>query len=555
MSVNKVQLYLYDLSRGMASTLSPMIIGKRIDGIWHTSIVVYEREYFFGSGGIESCNPGSTALGEPLERIYLGETEIPHGIFLDYLNGLSSSTFAGHTYHIIKHNCNVFSNEVAQFLCNSGIPKHILDLPNEILQSRLSEVIQDFIGKLEESARPVSEEDPGPIIANRQTSPDFDALNSEVEATRYNSFILQERRKTLAEKLAKKERKREKKRKKLLKQGEKLPPELEVHTFVEEMADTEAVNGSGVEQQLPSERAMELEEEERQQEEERKKAREPPIVFKDVLDINVEFDALVGLIDGKLTPEEQTSLEELHKYMLENEGSWALGDGFLNFVGRLLNDKDLPKEVKVRTLNVLALAALKDDVILLLHQDRRDHIMMNYAYDIDRISPEEQEALALFICNMFENLSSSEWLMYISEWTYNNQQISNIRVTTKVAVHSLLSDREVLQDRGTVIIHNLACKEKMFKMFRLRQILPKGSKAKVFDDVAVELTMALLQYFNSKPNEENLFRCMKALSKFVEVSRQEVPQLIQMIGPDPKTFKGQSPRVDELIDLITTKIR
>lgn len=60
---------------------------------------------------------------------------------------------------------------------------------------------------------------------------------------------------------------------------------------------------------------------------------------------------------------------------------------------------------------------------------------------------------------MFDNLSSSEWLLYISEWTYNNQQISNIRVTTKVAVHSLLSDRPVLQERGVAVVHNLACKE------------------------------------------------------------------------------------------------
>lgn len=60
---------------------------------------------------------------------------------------------------------------------------------------------------------------------------------------------------------------------------------------------------------------------------------------------------------------------------------------------------------------------------------------------------------------MFENLSSSEWLMYISDWTYKNQQTSNIRVTTKVAVHSLLSDAPTLQERGTAIIHNIACKE------------------------------------------------------------------------------------------------
>ena len=49
--------------------------------------------------------------------------------------------------------------------------------------------------------------------------------------------------------------------------------------------------------------------------------------------MRVEFDKLVGLIDGQLNQEEQQSLEELHLYMLEDEGSWALGDGFLNFVG------------------------------------------------------------------------------------------------------------------------------------------------------------------------------------------------------------------------------
>lgn len=60
---------------------------------------------------------------------------------------------------------------------------------------------------------------------------------------------------------------------------------------------------------------------------------------------------------------------------------------------------------------------------------------------------------------MFENLSSSEWLLYISEWQYQTQNISNIRVTTKVAVHSLLSNSIDLQIRGAAIIHNLACKE------------------------------------------------------------------------------------------------
>jgi hypothetical protein len=77
----------------------------------------------------------------------------------------------------------------------------------------------------------------------------------------------------------------------------------------------------------------------------------------------------------------------------------------------------------------------------------------------------------------------------------------------------------------------------------------------VFDDVAVELTMALLQYFNSNPPEEFLFRCMKALYRFCQISQQDVPQLVQMIGPEPSKFRGASQRIDDLIVEINKKLR
>lgn len=53
--------------------------------------------------------------------------------------------------------------------------------------------------------------------------------------------------------------------------------------------------------------------------------------------------------------------------------------------------------MRVKLLNVLSIAALKDDVILLLHQDRREHVIMTYAFDIDRHPPEEQLPLAQFV--------------------------------------------------------------------------------------------------------------------------------------------------------------
>lgn len=187
----------------------------------------------------------------------------------------------------------------------------------------------------------------------------------------------------------------------------------------------QASNGENSEV-LPSERVMQMEEEEKKELEERKRHRDPPIVFKDLVNIKEEYQALVKLLDGKLNEEERVCIDELRQYILENEGSWALGDNFLNFVGkttentiflveifirsrfirlfmylgRILYDKSLASDARVKLLNILSVAALKDDVILLLHQDRREHIIMNYAFDIDRHPQEEQLPLAQFVSEL-----------------------------------------------------------------------------------------------------------------------------------------------------------
>lgn len=49
----KVTLFAYDISMGMAKGMSMMLIGQQIDAVYHTSIVAFGREYYFG-GGI--CN-------------------------------------------------------------------------------------------------------------------------------------------------------------------------------------------------------------------------------------------------------------------------------------------------------------------------------------------------------------------------------------------------------------------------------------------------------------------------------------------------------------------
>ena len=36
-----VEVYVYDLSQGMASQLGSQLIGRPIEGIWHTAVVVH----------------------------------------------------------------------------------------------------------------------------------------------------------------------------------------------------------------------------------------------------------------------------------------------------------------------------------------------------------------------------------------------------------------------------------------------------------------------------------------------------------------------------------
>ena len=103
--------------------------------MWHTAIVVYGKEYFFGGGGIEWCRPGGTMMGNPGQVEDLGETEITEDLFQDYLRTQAQDRFRGDRYDLFRHNCNNFSNETAQFLVGRGIPQHIIGSKHGNFQS------------------------------------------------------------------------------------------------------------------------------------------------------------------------------------------------------------------------------------------------------------------------------------------------------------------------------------------------------------------------------------------------------------------------------------
>lgn len=63
-----VTLYVYDLSMGLANMYSRLFVGQHFEGIWHTGIVVFGTEYFYG-GGVCAMPPGTTPYGTPVKKI------------------------------------------------------------------------------------------------------------------------------------------------------------------------------------------------------------------------------------------------------------------------------------------------------------------------------------------------------------------------------------------------------------------------------------------------------------------------------------------------------
>ncbi|EGR49293.1 uncharacterized protein TRIREDRAFT_121325 [Trichoderma reesei QM6a] len=128
-----VHLLVYDLSRGLARQMSMGLLGFQLDAIYHTSIELQGREYVY-DGGIISIVPGTSHLGQPMERLYLGKTSLPMDVIEDYLESIRS-VFTVEAYDLFRHNCNNFTDAFSNFLLGKGIPSHISQMPQAVLDS------------------------------------------------------------------------------------------------------------------------------------------------------------------------------------------------------------------------------------------------------------------------------------------------------------------------------------------------------------------------------------------------------------------------------------
>ncbi|EDR13188.1 uncharacterized protein LACBIDRAFT_188295 [Laccaria bicolor S238N-H82] len=138
-----VKLYVYDLSKGMARQLSRQLTGRQIDGIWHTSVVVFGKEIFYGLG-INTTPPGRSHHGAPMQVLDMGETSIDEETFTEYLEEMRSH-YTADKYHLLEFNCNSFTNDCVGFLTGGSIPSFISDLPTDFLSTPFGQSLRPTI--------------------------------------------------------------------------------------------------------------------------------------------------------------------------------------------------------------------------------------------------------------------------------------------------------------------------------------------------------------------------------------------------------------------------
>ena len=104
-----VLVHVYDLSAGFAKDLSPLLLGKQIEAIWHTGVVFGGVEYYFGQG-INRAPAGQTPFGQPNQVISMGNTFVPASIAEEVISDLARTKFSPTSYSLLKNNCNHVSD-------------------------------------------------------------------------------------------------------------------------------------------------------------------------------------------------------------------------------------------------------------------------------------------------------------------------------------------------------------------------------------------------------------------------------------------------------------
>ncbi|CAI5759682.1 unnamed protein product [Candida verbasci] len=148
--MDQVEVYIYDLSHGLARVYSPMILGTSIDAIYHTSTIIRGKEIYIDHGiKITNVQNFHSKYGQPVEKLTIGTTEIDDELlllFIEELKNHEDQKYHAINYDLFNNNCNHFTNVLIEFLCGKTLDDRILKLPDIVLQTEQGRMLQQLIG-------------------------------------------------------------------------------------------------------------------------------------------------------------------------------------------------------------------------------------------------------------------------------------------------------------------------------------------------------------------------------------------------------------------------
>ena len=157
MADTAVTLRVYDISKGYAKQLStsmaPLLGGKVFDGVWHTSVVVFGREWQYSGKLVSSPASQGRSDGLAVSKTHnLGTTTKTQEEFESFLQSVSAN-YTEDSYSLRTNNCNHFADKAAMFLLGKNIPSYITTLLADVLSTPLAPIITPVIEKMERELR------------------------------------------------------------------------------------------------------------------------------------------------------------------------------------------------------------------------------------------------------------------------------------------------------------------------------------------------------------------------------------------------------------------
>lgn len=147
-----VKLYMYDLSKGLAQMLLPMLGSwwskdiEDFDGVWHTSVVVFGQEYYF-NGDLVHVRPGDSAWGEPTKVVSIGYTPCSRKALHQFVVSQMRPLFNRSSYDALNNNCNHFCECLTMYLCDRHIPGDILQQPKKLAELPGLQLLRPFLDR------------------------------------------------------------------------------------------------------------------------------------------------------------------------------------------------------------------------------------------------------------------------------------------------------------------------------------------------------------------------------------------------------------------------